>query len=179
MTADDLIEIERIKRVKYAYMRALDTQDWALMRSIFADDARAWYDSGRLSAQGADAIVAMVSAGVDGKVVSSHVALHPEIDLVAPDRAVGRWRFEDTVIALDGAAGAMRPGDMVRGAGCQTDEYVKLGGEWKIASTGYVRLYHRLEPADGGTAHLRAEPARGALERLPEDVRNSLGAPRR
>lgn len=172
MTADDLIEIERIKRVKYIYMRACDTQDWALMRSVFADDARAWYDSGRMTAQGGDAIVAMLSAAMQGKAVSSHVALHPEIDLLAPDRAAGRWRFEDTVICLEGAEAPRLPGDKVRGAGYYSDEYVRQGDAWKIASTGYVRIYHRLEPAGGGRPVVHVDPARGAIERLSDDRLN-------
>ena len=37
---------------------------------------------------------------------------------------------------------------MLHGAGFYHDEYVKVGGEWKIAVTGYDRTFEQIEVRD-------------------------------
>ena len=39
-TVEQLIIFHEIAQVKYRYLRALDTHDWALMRSCFTPNAR-------------------------------------------------------------------------------------------------------------------------------------------
>ena len=39
MTPQDLVEIELIKRVKYAYFRCLDLKQWDEIATLFTDDA--------------------------------------------------------------------------------------------------------------------------------------------
>ena len=57
MTIEDLLIIHEITQLKYRYMRAVDTQDWDLMATVFAKNARTWYDSGTLSATGRENII--------------------------------------------------------------------------------------------------------------------------
>ena len=40
----------------------------------------------------------------------------------------------------------MQFGVDIRGGAFYEDEYVKVGGEWKIKSTGYKRTYEEMEP---------------------------------
>jgi len=150
MTVDDLLAIHQITQLKYRYMRAVDTQDWDLLRAVFTADARAWYDSGALAAEGREAIVAMLSGSLQPTLYSSHTALHPEITLTAPGRAEGVWRIEDIVHL--GEAGRLI------GAGYYYDEYALEGGDWRIASTGYVRLFQATEQQPLET---KFDPARG------------------
>ena len=41
MELDDLLDIEAIKRVKYAYLRCLDQKLWDEMADVFTEDAEA------------------------------------------------------------------------------------------------------------------------------------------
>lgn len=168
MTIEDLIEIEQIKRLKYRYMRALDTHDWPLMRSLFVADARTWYSGGKFSAQGIDIIMSQFEQTLGPHFYSSHVALHPEIELISPAEATGYWRLEDTVHYIaDGPADTrMRAGDELQGAGYYRDEYVKVDGTWLIRSMGYTRIYERIESRGQRVMQLDADPALGVLERV-------------
>ena len=45
-SADQLLQIEAIKRLKYVYLRAVDTHDWQLLESTLSEDCVARYDGG-------------------------------------------------------------------------------------------------------------------------------------
>ena len=49
MTPEDLVEMELIKRLKYAYMRCIDQKLWAELRTLFVDDAVVAYNTLRES----------------------------------------------------------------------------------------------------------------------------------
>ena len=49
------------------------------------------------------------------------------------------WALDDVVIL-----GAL--GMTVRGASFYDDRYAKVGGSWRIAHTGYRRVYEEIEP---------------------------------
>jgi hypothetical protein len=143
LSADDLVEIEAIKALKYRYLRAVDTRDWDLMHRVLAPDATAAYSSGKLSFVGRDAIVAFLRESMPpGEMLTSHQVHHPEIELTGPTTATGRWALHDVVIVV--AANLT-----IRGAAFYEDEYVKSGGEWKILRTGYRRLYEESQKRDG------------------------------
>jgi hypothetical protein len=169
MTSEDLITIHEITQLKYRYMRAVDTQDWELMATVFAKNARTWYDSGALSATGRENIVAMFSAAMKPSIYSSHIALHPEITLTSATTAKGSWRFEDVVHFLEAdptlVASNIRGGERLIGAGYYYDEYEKEDGQWRIASTGYVRLFEAIEQPRDPPMKLRVEKARGRLKK--------------
>jgi hypothetical protein len=69
--------------------------------------------------------------------LTSHRVHQPEIDLTSDTTAKGTWALEDTVIETQAQI-------TIRGAAFYTDEYVKVGGEWKIKMTGYRRTFEEM-----------------------------------
>jgi bile-acid 7alpha-dehydratase len=135
----DLQEIEAIKRLKYKYFRCLDTKLWDEMRECFTEDATAAYASGKYSFQGREQILKfLIDAMNRPTVLSAHHGHHPEIELTGTTTAVGVWALADTFIDL-------QAGITIRGAAYYRDEYVKVGGQWKIKSTGYDRTFEEFE----------------------------------
>jgi hypothetical protein len=144
-----LVAYHDIAQVKYRYMRALDTQDWELMRGCFSQDARAWYSSGKYITEGRDAIVDLLKTLVPtGSFVGSHIALHPELELSGPDRATGVWRLQDIVHFLDNRS-SYDNFEIMTGAGYYYDSYIKIEGKWLISSTGYERIFEHCEQSAG------------------------------
>lgn len=133
MDVSDLIEIEAIKRLKYRYMRSVDSRLFDELESCLAPDASSSYGDGKHSFQGRDAIMEFLRSALVGESLTLHTAHHPEIDLTSPTTATGIWVLEDWV--LDS-----RTGSRLHGAAHYQDEYVKIDGEWKIKSTGYKRI---------------------------------------
>ncbi len=135
----DLQQIELIKRLKYKYMRALDTNNWPELADCFTEDAVSNYDSGKYSFEGRDKIIAFLKEFMDTPTkVTQHHAHHPEIDITGDTTAKGIWYLQDIVIDLDSNT-------TLRGAGIYHDEYEKVDGEWKIKLTGYDRTYEEIE----------------------------------
>ncbi len=140
MTPDDLVEIELIKRLKYRYLRCLDQKLLDELDEVLAPDAVAEYGGGNHTHDGRSAIVAFLRDAMGADTFhSSHRCHHPEIDLVAPDRATGIWAMDDVVIMTDWEL-------TVRGAAFYEDEYAKRGGRWWITRTGYRRTYEEIQP---------------------------------
>jgi hypothetical protein len=136
MTLDvtHLIELEAIKRLKYRYMRCIDQKLWDEIVECFTDDATVAYDGGRHSTSGRAQVVEFLRRSMGGRKFTSHRVHQPEIDLTGPDTATGVWAMEDAVVDVAKKR-------TVRGAGFYADEYVKVGGTWKIRATGYRRSY--------------------------------------
>ncbi len=135
----DLEEFERIKQLKYRYLRALDTNDWNLMRDCLTADCTARYDSGKYSYDGRDAILEFFTTFMSpSHILTLHQAHHPEIDLTDETHATGTWYLQDIVIST-------QDNFALRGAGFYHDNYVKIEGEWKINQTGYDRTYEETE----------------------------------
>lgn len=138
MTPEDLVEIEAIKQVKYRYLRAVDTRDWDLLATTLTEDATCAYSSGKLSYDGRPAIIKFLSESMPEKdMLTSHKVHHPEIELTGPDTADARWGLEDVVIMVSAKLN-------LRGAAYYEDKMRKVDGEWKIAHTGYRRLYEEM-----------------------------------
>ena len=67
-----------------------------------------------------------------------------EIDITGPDTATGVWALDDVVV--------MQEWDLtVRGSAFYNDEYRKVDGVWKIAFTGYKRMYEEIQPRSNVT----------------------------
>jgi hypothetical protein len=136
---NELLEIERIKRLKYKYFRALDTNQWDVIAETFMPDCTAAYDSGKYSYNGRDAIVEFLSKGMSSpNMITLHQAHHPEIDLLDDATATGIWYLQDIVIHTE-------ENWVLRGAGFYRDRYVKDGGVWKHSHIGYDRTYEEIE----------------------------------
>jgi SnoaL-like domain len=134
----DLVEIERIRRLKYRYLRCVDLKRWDEIRDVFTEDATADYgtpSAGRpLNLASRDDIVAFLTASLGNDIITLHSAGQPEID-IAGDTATGTWRFEDTVIATQYKV-------VITGAAFYEDRYRRCAdGAWRIAHTGYQRIY--------------------------------------
>jgi hypothetical protein len=71
--------------------------------------------------------------------ITMHQVHQPELELTSATTASGTWALEDRVIMVDHKI-------TLRGAAYYTDRYVKVDGDWKIAHTGYERLFEEMEP---------------------------------
>ena len=143
LTPEDLVEIELIKRVKYAYFRNLDLKQWDEIRELFTEDASASYGGGAYAFEGRDAIVEFFRKAMGRQnFLSSHKAHHPEIDLTGPATATGVWALEDIVIDLQWELD-------IHGAAFYEDDYVKVDGAWKIARTTYKRVFEEISSRAG------------------------------
>ena len=112
------------------------------MAETFTEDAVSAYDNGKYSFTGREAIMKFLSDSLGSPtIVSRHQGHHPEIELIDDTTAFGIWYLEDLVIFTD-------DNTTLSGAGFYTDEYVKVGGQWKIKSTGYERTYEQVESRD-------------------------------
>ena len=140
MTPEDLVELERIKQLKYRYLRCLDLKRWDELADVLTPDAEASYGGGAYPFSGRDEILAFLERAMGSEeVLSSHTCHHPEITLTSPTTATGTWALNDTVLLL--------AFDLtVRGSAFYEDEYVKVDGEWKIARTGYRRVFEEIQP---------------------------------
>jgi hypothetical protein len=105
-----------------------------------AEDASASYEDGRTTLDGRTAIVEWLSEALSSPgIVTLHMGHHPEIDLTGPTTAIGSWYLEDRVI--------VPAADLeIAGTAFYSDRYVKTGDGWRIAHTGYVRVFeeHRV-----------------------------------
>ena len=140
MTPEDLVEIEAIKRLKYAYVRCLDQKLWDEIRDCFTEDAVASYSGGKYHFEGREAIVGFLVESMGAEdFLSAHRVTQPEIDLVDATHATATWALVDEVLVKQHSV-------RVRGAAFYRDEYVKVDGSWRIARTGYERTYEEFLP---------------------------------
>jgi hypothetical protein len=140
LTPADLVELEAIKQLKYRYVRFLDQKRWDDMVDILTPDAVAAYSGGKYTFEGRDAIIDFLRRSMGAPTFhSSHKVHHPEIILRSPTSAAGIWALDDVVIMTDFEL-------TVRGAAYYEDTYEKVDGRWRIATTGYKRLYEEIQP---------------------------------
>jgi hypothetical protein len=124
-------DLEAISRLKYRYLRLLDTKQWDEFAECFAPGATADY-AGLAFADPA-ALVDYMRTNVGEGVLTMHTVHHPEID-VDGDTATGRWYLHDKVI-VDAFRFALE------GAAIYDDRYVRTADGWRIAHTGYTRTF--------------------------------------
>ncbi len=130
----DMVEIEKIKRLKYKYFRCLDSKKWDELAECFTPDAKSSFSSGAYSFEGREAIIDFFKEGLARTRLSMHHGHHPEIELTSETTATGIWALEDYLIDTEGNWS-------MRGAAYYRDEYAKIDGEWKVKSTGYDRIF--------------------------------------
>lgn len=135
-----LEDLEAIKRLKYKYLRCLDTKQWEQMGETFAPDATTSYSDGELCFSGRDAIIQFLreSALADHSgMVGVHHVHHPEIEFTGPTTAKGVWALYNYLLHHGEDSG-------LRLCAFYHDEYVKSGGRWLIKSTGYRRVFEEV-----------------------------------
>jgi len=130
----DTADIVAITRLKYRYLRCLDTKQWDDFATCFAADATADYNGLVFDSPGP--LVDYMRANMGEGVLTMHQAHHPEIDLDAgdPDRASGTWYLHDKVI-VDASRFALE------GGAIYSDTYVRGADGWRILRTGYRRTF--------------------------------------
>lgn len=152
-------DIEEIKKLKARYFRGLDSKDWDLYASVFAEDVVV--DNRRVQGgrfEGRAAFVASVRAL---KLVQSiHHGHMPEIELTSATTATGVWAMEDYNLWEDGSHN--------HGYGHYLETYEKKDGRWfiKTMKLSYLRIDRPTEKAifvagAEGTAHLRGATPSG------------------
>lgn len=141
---DELLEVEKIKQLKARYLRGLDTNDWDTFAASMTQDCRGRYNDGKLSFDSRDEIVAFMRENLSGdKVITLHQGHHPEIEIIDDKHARGTWYLQDLVIHLEA-------GIRLYGSAIYSDVYRKVDDDWKIAETGYQRVFEAVEPLDAG-----------------------------
>jgi hypothetical protein len=146
LTADLLIEIELIKRVKYAYLRTLDLKQWDELAALLTDDVTSSYSDGKHSFNGKKEVMGFLKESMDSpSMITKHNCHHPEIDVLSSTDAKGTWYLEDMVINPGNPkASPPVPAIVLEGTGFYEDKYRKVSGQWKIAHTGYQRVYREI-----------------------------------
>jgi hypothetical protein len=138
----ELLAIEEIKRLKYRYMRCIDTKAWDEMATVFVPEATCAYSAGHYSYEGRDAIIEWLKKGMEHDGFHSTHSVHqPEIEFEDASpcrRATGVWKIEDIVVDTDHDI-------MISGAAFYHDRYVKRDGTWLIEHTGYDRIWEQIE----------------------------------
>jgi len=134
----DLVELEKIRRLKYRYLRCVDLKLWDEIQNVFTEDATADYgtpSAGRpLKLGSRDEIVNFLRDSLGNTIITLHAAGQPEIEIDG-EAATGTWRFEDTVIATEYNV-------VITGAAFYEDCYRRgADGAWRISHIGYKRIY--------------------------------------
>ena len=144
MTPQDLVDVHLVQQLKHRYCRLLDTKRFAELGELLTDDCTVAYGGGAIVLTGRDAVVAYLTKAMgDTRMLTSHVLAHPEIE-VDGDAATGSWALTDVVI--------LQEHDLaIRGASYYDDRYVRTPDGWRIAHTGYKRLYEEIAPRAAGT----------------------------
>jgi hypothetical protein len=135
-THDSAADLEAIKRVKYRYLRAMDTKHWDDFAATLTEDVKGDYGSSvgkELHFTNRSDLVEYLSSAMGPGVVTEHRVTHPEID-VAGDTATGTWYLQDRVIVDEFNF-------MLIGAAFYRDQYRRTEDGWKICATGYDRTY--------------------------------------
>jgi SnoaL-like domain len=135
-----LADIEAIKQLKARYFRLMDQKRWDEWAQVFSEDAHLVVPEGNVDERGRAAVVRSVSQVLEG-VRTVHHGHMPEIEIIDRDHARGTWAMFDYVEFPLSAAG-QRQG--LQGFGHYTEEYVREGGAWRIASLHLSRL--RIDP---------------------------------
>lgn len=138
----DLESIELIKQLKARYFRFVDTCDLPGLQSVFSADAEAYFKGGdyEFTLRGWEQLRAFYQQSFTPTKFGMHHGHHPEIS-VAGDTATGIWYLQDIFINLE-------ENTTLRGSALYNDRYIRQQGEWKIAYTGYRRLYEEIEQRD-------------------------------
>jgi hypothetical protein len=130
-------DVEAIKRLKYRYWRHLDLKQWDDLAGLFVPEATASYGNGRYRFEDTKAILKFLreSLGTETGSITVHHGHHPEIELTGESTARGAWALYNYLFNE-------KQQRSIRIGAYYEDEYVKVGGEWKIRSIGYKTIFH-------------------------------------
>ena len=180
MVLRQLLDIEAIKRLKARYFRLMDQKRWDEWALVFAEDAHLVVPEGDMDVRGRAGGRRRGERRARGR---AHGAPRPH----ARDRDHGR-RHRDAARGRCSTTSSSRPradGERfgLQGYGHYTEEYVREGGEWRIASLhlrGCASI-RSAEPAAlrGVVRDLRRRRARVRLVEVPGADEDRRAEPRR
>ncbi|MFN3232737.1 MAG: nuclear transport factor 2 family protein [Alphaproteobacteria bacterium] len=143
-----LLAIEDIKQLKSRYFRAIDTHDWELLATVFAEDAVFDFTEANFDpnfpdpdrtvtppVHGRDAIVDAVRTALN-EAASAHHGHLPEIEVTSETTAKGIIPMEDNVRNVSGAVDFQ-----LKGYGYYEETYEKIDGRWQIKTSFIRRLW--------------------------------------
>ena len=147
----DLEAIELIKQLKARYFRFLDTRNIEGLQTVFTADARATfkgvdYD---FDLNGWPELEAFYRRSFSADAFGMHNGHHPEIT-VSGEHATGIWYLQDIFVQL-------KYDVTIMGSALYEDEYRLEEGCWRIAATGYKRLWEE-HHVRGDSVKLRVKP---------------------
>jgi SnoaL-like domain len=128
-------ELEAIRRLKHAYFRTLDLKEFDELGRLLTEDATASYEDGKTVLNGRVAIVAWLSDSLSNPgMITKHQGHNPELSLTSATTAEGTWYLEDRVVipSIDFE---------LAGTAFYSDRYTLTDDGWRIAHTGYLRVY--------------------------------------
>jgi SnoaL-like protein len=125
------VDIDEICRLKYRYLRSLDTKRWGEFEACFVPEVTADYNG--LVFEDRATLVAYMRKNLGLGVVTMHQVHHPEIT-VDGDTASGRWYLQDRVIVEEFRF-------MLEGAAFYEDRYLRTPDGWRVSHTGYRRTF--------------------------------------
>jgi SnoaL-like domain len=131
----DYVTYHQLVALKHAYFRHLDLKEFDALGELLTEDATAAYDDGKRSYTSRQGIVDFLTEAMsDPGIITKHHGHHPELIEVAPGEATGTWYLEDRVLipAYDLE---------ISGTAFYEDRYVRVDGHWRIAHTGYRRVF--------------------------------------
>ena len=129
-------DIDEIMRVKYRYLRALDTKHWDEFADTLTEDIVGDYGSSLGEEHhftDRDSLVEFMRTSMPANVLTEHRVTHPEIDIDGVE-ATATWYLHDRVIVPDFNF-------MLYGAAFYDDRYRRTPNGWRISATGYQRTY--------------------------------------
>lgn len=130
-TTHPLSDSEQIARLKYRYLRCLDTKAWDDFEGCFVPEATGDYNG--LVFADRDALVSYMRTNLGEGMWTMHQVHHPEID-VDGDTATGRWYLQDKVLVEAHKF-------MLEGAAIYEDRYMRTADGWRVGHTGYRRTW--------------------------------------
>lgn len=132
----EIADIDAIKRLKYRYLRALDTKHWDDFADTLAEDIKADYGpsiGNELHFTNRTDLVDYMRSSLGPNVITEHRVTHPDV-VVTGDIASGSWYLQDRVIVPE-------LNFMLIGAAFYSDQYRRTDDGWRISATGYERTY--------------------------------------
>lgn len=130
-----LVDLEAIRRVKYAYIRCMTLALWDELETILAPDVTTSYSDGKYVFEGRDQLLGFLrgSHGAQSSLRGQWQVGHPEIDFEGADRARGRWLMFHYNIDKRAQTAEQQ-------YAYYDDTYTRQGDRWVIQTTGYTRI---------------------------------------
>lgn len=147
MTVDELLEIERIRKLRVLYSYYLDAGELDALGDLFSEDAvcefgpfGVWTGRSTITGNYKKVMAPMVAKG---PFHSLHINTNHWVELTGPQTAVGRLYLID--LALDRAPEA----NPMLWLGAYDEAYVKVTGIWKIQRTSLHFMWPQRHVMEG------------------------------